>query len=315
MKTWACLCYTVSVKAFALPVQTLRLLAVTGLTTLTGFQANAIVVTPTGDALTLVNTLLGAGVTVVGVPSLTGGNLASNLSSAATFTGGLTTGIGINSGVLLTSGYASNVGNSNTSDAITGNFGGAGDADLTALSGFQTFDATILTFDFTTTTGNLFFNFAFGSDEYNEFANSSVNDVFGFFVDGTNIALLPGTNTPISINTVNGGNPFGNNPQNPQFFNNNDIDDGSTFAFEYDGFTDVFTVSALNLDPNVNHTIRLAISDAGDRILDSGVFIQAGSFTPVPPPPPNGVPDGGSSLVLAGLGAMLLGSLKRLRKS
>src|SRR5690606_1150106 len=120
--------------------------------------------------------------------------------SAGTFTGGLSTGIGIDSGVLLTSGQANLVGNTNTTDNATGDFGGPGDPQLTSLSGFNTFDATILTFDFTTTTGDLFFKFAFASEEYNEFANSNVNDTFGFFVDGTNIALLPGTNTPISIN-------------------------------------------------------------------------------------------------------------------
>jgi hypothetical protein len=298
-------------------VSSLRLIAFAGLTILTGFQAHAIVVTPTGSATTLVNTLIGPGVTLVGTPTLTGGNLANANSSAGTFTNGLTTGIGIDSGILLTSGQANLVGNANTSDGITGSFGGAGDAQLTALlpAGAVTNDATVLTFSFTTTTGDLFFNFAFGSEEYNEFTNSQFNDVFGFFVNGTNIALLPGTNTPISINTVNGGNPLGTNATNPQFFNNNDLDDGGPFFnFEYDGFTDVFTVSALGLGAGT-HTIKLAIADTGDFVLDSGVFIQAGSFTPEPPQPPSGVPDAGNTLVLALLGATVVGALRRMKKA
>jgi hypothetical protein len=59
------------------------------------------------------------------------------------------------------------------------------------------------------------FRYAFGSEEYMEFANSSFNDVFGFFISGPNpsggsytnqnIALIPGTATPVTINNVNGG--------------------------------------------------------------------------------------------------------------
>ena len=35
------------------------------------------------------------------------------------------------------------------------------------------------------------------------------NDVFGFFLDGKNIALIPATESPVSIDNVNGGNPLG----------------------------------------------------------------------------------------------------------
>lgn len=77
----------------------------------------------------------------------------------------------------------------------------------------------MLEFDFTTTGGNLFFSFVFASEEYNEYVNSSFNDVFGFFVNGVNIALVPGTSTPVAINSVNcgysgGGALPGTNPEN-----------------------------------------------------------------------------------------------------
>jgi hypothetical protein len=260
---------------------------------------HAITVTPTNDATVLVNTLLGPGISLVGAPTLTSGPV-----SAGTFTDGTASGIGIQSGILLTSGSAALVGNSNTLDGATGNFSGAGDSDLTALVGTATHDATSLNFNFTTTSGDLFFNFVFASEEYNEFTNSSFNDVFGFFVDGTNIALLPGTTTPISINNVNGGNPLGTNATNPAFFHNNDLSDGGPFFnLEYDGFTDVFTVSALGLGAG-SHTIKLAIADTTDFILDSGVFIEAGSFSPTGPPIT--VPDAGNSLLLVLLGTLAL---------
>jgi hypothetical protein len=274
--------------------------------------ASAIVVTPTGNAETLVNTLLSPGITLVpGSATLTGGNLGNSNSSAGTFTQGSTTGIGIDQGIVLTTGQANLVTNTNTDDGSTGNFGGLGDAQLTSLAGVPTFDATVLSFSFTSSTGNLFFQFAFGSEEYNEFANAGVNDTFGFFVDGVNIALLPGTNTPISINTVNGGNPFGVNAQNSQYFNNNDLSNGGPFFnFSYDGFTSVFTVSAQNLSAG-QHTIKLAIADGGDRLLDSGVFIKSGSFTPTNPG--GSVPDAGSSLLLMTCALSALAALRRRR--
>ncbi len=107
-------------------------------------------------------------------------------------------------------------------------------------------------------------------------------------MDGTNIALIPGTSTPVSIDTVNGGNPFGVGAVNPGFFNNNDLQDGGPFFdIEYDGFTDVFTAQALGLSPGSHH-IKLAIADAVDYELDSAFFIQAGSFSdelqPIPEP-------------------------------
>ncbi len=194
--------------------------------------------------------------------------------------------IGIKSGIVLTSGYASHLnGTNNTQDGITGDNNTAGSSALNALiPGYITNDASTLSFDFTFTSGqggDAYFNFVFGSDEYNEWVNSSYNDVFGFFLDGENVAKIPGTQTNISINNVNNG-------VNASYYNDNDSDNASNgvFAFEYDGFTDVFTIAMKGLD-NTTHHMELSIADAGDYELDSGVFIQGSSFgnqNPVPEP-------------------------------
>ena len=54
------------------------------------------------------------------------------------------------------------------------------------------------------------FNYMFGSDEYPEYSPSTYNDAFGFFLWGpnpigpaynaTNLALIPGTTTPVLEN-------------------------------------------------------------------------------------------------------------------
>jgi hypothetical protein len=267
----------------------------------------ALAVIETNNANTLVNSILGSGITLVGTPTYTGAAIASG-----TFTGGISAGVSIDTGILLTSGQAGGAVGPNNNDAFTANNGLAGDADLTALiPGFSTHDATSLEFTFTSAGGDLFFNYVFASEEYNEYTNTAFNDVFGFFVDGVNIALIPGTTTPVSINNVNGGNPFGTGATNPGSYNNNDLSDGGPFFdIQYDGFTDVFQAKALGLSPG-NHTIKLAIADAGDWVLDSGVFIQGGSFSDTP----TGVPEPGTMMLLGiGLVGIAAHARKRARK-
>lgn len=88
------------------------LLAVTFL----GFSVPAFSMTITAmdSANGLAQALVGSGITISNV-SYTGANVASGY-----FTGGSAAGIGIESGVVLTSGFASNLdGTSNTADDIT----------------------------------------------------------------------------------------------------------------------------------------------------------------------------------------------------
>ena len=209
--------------------------------------------------------------------SYTGAQIASG-----SFSGG--TGIlGFEDGVLLTSGSVQNVAGPNVADNITTDNSLPGDADLDMITGGGTQDASVLEFDFVPTANTVTFQYVFASDEYNEFANTPFNDVFAFFLNGSNVALLPGTTTPVAINTVNGGNPFGFNAQNPQFYRNNDLDDGGgSINTEMDGLTVVLTVTA-TVNPNVNNHIKLAIADVSDGSYDSAVFIRSNSFIITPP--------------------------------
>ena len=215
----------------------------------------------------LAETLVGGGLTISNV-KYTGANQA-----AGTFAGGVSEGLDIESGVVLSSGTVADANGPNTSEATSTAFNLPGDTDLDGLNpGFKTHDATVLEFDFDATGGNLSFTYVFGSEEYNEYVDFSFNDVFGFFLDGQNIALIPGTQTAVSINNVN-------NHQNSEFYRDNslfDLGSPTPFNTQADGFTVVLTAFA-TITPG-NHHIKLAIADAGDDRLDSWVFLAAESF-------------------------------------
>ena len=224
---------------------------------------------------TLAQALLGGGVAISNV-SYTGKSIA-----LGTFTGG--TGIiGFESGAILSTGSVYNVEGPNTDDGVTRVNNTNGDTDLESLlSNLRTLDAAILEFDFIPDNDIISFQYVFASDEYNDFVGTDFNDVFGFFLNGQNLALVPNTNVAVSINTVNKGKPFGSRrfAQNPEYYINNDLDDGGgALNTEMDGLTTVLEVQA-SVAAGEEHHIKLAIADVGDRLVDSNVFIKAGSFS------------------------------------
>ena len=228
-----------------------------------------VLVTPTNDANTLANSILGPGIT------LQNATYTGALQASGTFSGGNSAGIGIDNGIILTTGRATDAAGPNNLVNTSNSNVTPGDPQLNTLAGGVTRDAASLSINFTTNGGNVYFNYVFGSEEYNEFVGSPFNDAFGFFLDGQNIALLPGTSTPVSINNVNNGsnsNYFINNPPNSP-------------GLEYDGFTTVLTAQYSGL-PAGTHNIKLVIADTSDTSLDSGVFIQANSFAAQPTPVP-----------------------------
>lgn len=223
------------------------------------------------------NILLGGGVQVWNV-NLTGSGMAYGSFTANN------TNLGLNSGILLTTGMISGPngpqGPNNRPDAgVDNSFQGS--ALLNAEFGFSqpTFNATTLSFNFIPQGDSIAFRYVFGSEEYREFVGSEFNDVFGFFISGPNpaggnyqnqnIARLP-NGTKVAINNVN-------HLTNSQFYVDNELPSPG-MSLQYDGFTRVLTARA-KVIPCSTYTIRLAIADVADGIYDSGVFLEAKSFT------------------------------------
>lgn len=245
-----------------------------------GAAKAALSVSASTDAAAMAAALLGPGAKIVpGSASYIGAANASGFFSGDTTIFGQAAGVG---GVLLTSGSVNNALPPNNSGSATQNNGAPGSAYLNTLIPGTTLDASTLTFNVTLDPGitGLEWTYVFGSEEYNEFVNSSFNDVFALSLDGTNLALIPGTSTPVSINNVNNGNPFGSSGTNSAFFRNNPQGTG-TIETQYDGLTTVLKSTALGLKPGVEYTLSFAIADTGDRSLDSGVFVLGGSVKSV----------------------------------
>jgi hypothetical protein len=258
----------------------------------------------------LANDLLGGGVAVSNV-TYDGDDTAAGRFSGG---GGI---IGFGSGVILSTGDIVNVVGPNGSSQISTAFGGPGDSDLDDLSGFTTLDAAVLEFDFIPQTDSITFQYVFASEEYNEYVGSQFNDVFAFLVNDENCAVVgagtaSGPAQPVSINTINNGQP-GVPATNPNLYINNDpfdpdstgdtVPNGSLLDTEMDGLTVVLSCQADVNSGETNH-LKLAIADASDTIYDAAVFIKSGSFTAFTPTPtptgggtPTPTPTGGIGLI------------------
>ena len=261
-------------------------------------QATGVTVNDLNNGATasgLAEALVGGGV------SISNATVTGATRSAGAFAGG-SSSIGTESGVVLSSGKVqtypadepctAGVEGPNTCYEATGAnaagpsgwvnataFETPGDEELTTLSGFPTFDASILEFDFVPQHPTVQFSYVFSSEEYSDYSNTPFNDVFGFFVNGSNCALVPGGSEPVSVNTINNGNDQEGGdptPHHPEIFRDNVRPEPSS-ATQMDGLTSVLTCNA-TVTPGQTSHMKLAISDASDAIYDSAVFIQANSL-------------------------------------
>jgi hypothetical protein len=177
--------------------------------------------------------------------------------------------IGFAKGILLTTGAAAKANGPNNSQNAGHNNGTAGDLQLDSLLGIDTFDGCALEFDMVPSCDTLKINYVFSSEEYPEYLGKTFNDAFAIFISGPgitgskNIATVPGTNIPVSINTVN-------STKNSQYF----VDNTNGTSIQYDGFTKPLT-AIQPITPNTTYHLKIVVADGVDGIFDSGIFIES----------------------------------------
>ncbi len=247
-------------------------------TTLTGWTPDSLVR----------NVLLGAGVEVYNV-RFNGSLTSINCTGVGKFTGGNGTNLGMDAGIVLSASgldYINTTGGSSTSSCPTYN-----DADLHNLVlPYDINNTACLEFDFVPRSDSVSFRYVFASEEYYQWECSQYNDAFAFFLTGVrpsggnypannNIALIPETTTPITINTVNGGETHGSVTPcittNTQYFVDNRT---MTYVKHMDGFTTVLTAKAAVIPCQTYH-LKMVVANVSDDALPSAVFLEANSLT------------------------------------
>ena len=251
-------------------------------------------ITTQTNAQALAQRLVGDGITVSNV-TITGSNLSTGYFKNVGGTQlGLDSGIVLSTGRVLTAGTLYGLNGPQTNLAST-TLNTNGDPQLSALiNNVVTYDATILEFDFIPIGDTVKFRYVFSSDEYPTFTCSDFNDVFAFFLSGPgipgtkNLALVPGTNIPVAINSINSGTPGGGNniatcnamgPGSPftQYFVNNTGNANLTL----NGHTTILNAIS-SVQPCQTYHLKIAIADVFDHSYDSGVFLEAKSLISTP---------------------------------
>lgn len=229
------------------------------------------------------NVLLGSGIVATNVKyngSLANANIPQ--SNVTRFSAPGTT-FPLASGVLLTTGQG--VAAIGPNNSLTYSMGGTPlvntEPDLIAIANGSVTNGVFLEFDFIPSGDTVSFKYVFGSEEYPEYSPSDYNDAFGFFLsgpgisgpyqnNGINLAVLPNSTTPVTINNVG-------DESNTMYYVDNA--GGSAFgtSIQYDGTTVVLTAVGQVVCGETYH-IKLAICNVGDQGYDSGVFLEANSF-------------------------------------
>jgi gliding motility-associated-like protein len=242
---------------------------------------------------TLIRRLVGPGVSISNISA----NIGQNNQAYGSFRDtSVTSVMGIRRGLLMTTGNINLAVGPNTCPTCIGQTGnpapgGAPDPQLAAIATGTTNDVLTIQFNFVPFGDTIKFNYVFGSEEYPNFSCTNFNDVFGFFVSGPNpnggnyvfqnIARVPNTTIPVAINNVTNGGCNLTCPANQAFFIPNFISGGNCTGGALNTGYDGFTTRLEAVIPVVRcqtYTLKLAIADVSDNILDSFVIIEEGSF-------------------------------------
>ena len=198
--------------------------------------------------------------------------------------------IDIKEGVILATGEAINAIGPNNSSRITGNLQGNGDADLTRIAKNRTEDACILEFTFIPEGSHFEFQYVFASEEYPEYVNHGVNDVFAFILTDLetgkrkNLAFLPISKEAVTVDNVNSIknseyfilNGRWIKGENQKYVEEKELGEYA-YNFQYDGFTTWLKAESMVV-PGQRYSLKIAIADAGDGAYDSAVLLKRNSF-------------------------------------
>lgn len=184
-------------------------------------------------------------------------------------------------GIMLSTGNPMSGGNTlNNTILNEGNDDWIADPDLESALGISnTLNATSISFNFTSITDRIQFNYILASEEYFGNFPCEYSDGFAFLIKEAgssdpyvNIAVIPGTTTAVNTNTIH-DEIVGYCPaSNAAYFEGFNVGDTN-----YNGRTTVMSATAA-ITPYTQYSIKLVIADQTDKNYDSAVFIEGNSF-------------------------------------
>lgn len=214
--------------------------------------------------------------------SVSGGNFGSQ-QSFGYFSNG-SSAFPFADGIILSTGKAVSAAGPNNGILSEGNTSWLGDADLAqALDVNNTVNATIIEFDFLPLTNKISFNYIFSSEQY--LSNPTSNqcrftDGFAFLLKEAaganpyqNLAVVPDTSIPVSVNTVRGSGTICEAANESYFGGFN----SSNHPTNFNGQTTIMKAQATVIPGTLYH-IKLVIADQGNNLYDSAIFLGGGSF-------------------------------------
>ncbi|MDV6169341.1 choice-of-anchor L domain-containing protein, partial [Flavobacterium sp. DG1-102-2] len=201
----------------------------------------------------------------------------------------LETSFPIQEGIIIRNGHAKFSEGKYTDQNISSTASGLLDPELSlyAPNNETMNDVSYLQFEFVPLSDEMSFDFLFAANEYG-FFQCGWYDTFAFILkdltDTTilpkNCAVIPGTNTPVSVGTIR-----------KQIYNTACGDANPTYFYQYNVTEPGLSNSSINhrgqtikmqasstVVPGHLYSIKMAVGDRGDTAYDSAVFLAAGSF-------------------------------------
>lgn len=254
-------------------------------------QAQAIVVDDTKNALELVNLLTNNSSCVKATnQNVSGDSFTIGKNSYGSFTNS-SPNFPFQSGIVL-----STWSSTKSPGPFVRNQGGdsnlwLGDPDLDQALNINSINASVLEFDFTPLTNTISFNYFFASNEYQDDFPCKYSDGFSFLIKEKgstaayqNLAVIPGTTTPVSSKNIHPAiNVTNLTPcaaSNESYFGQFNNQATNTSPINYAGQTKVLNAQT-NVIAGTTYHIKLVIGDDRNPYYDSAIFIESGSFTSV----------------------------------
>ncbi|REC59584.1 gliding motility protein [Chryseobacterium pennae] len=184
-------------------------------------------------------------------------------------------------GIILSTGFAKNAGNSYIPD-LNDDLGTGGDVDLAnalGISNAKLTNATYIEFDFVAVASEITFKYLFASEEYQKTFPCNITDGFALLLkkvgdpNYTNLAVLPGGAGPVSVTNIHPAN-INCGPKNEIYYGGTNT---AQIETNFEGRTVPLEAKATVI-PGQTYHFKMVLADFQDGNYDSAVFLDAGSF-------------------------------------